>query len=211
MIVPAEYAPGMIDFPALPGMRFDAVAVAAISGCMPTSRRCSRPSATAPSPIPRRGLDQQGFPALHYVAVLPDEAAAAMAAALAETAFQEQCLRPSRQPVAPGSVVSSVGSFERVYIPFGGVPCLDPDPAFPRVGDASSVVCFDRYWQVPGAEAVLGWRVDVATIQVGRTVDIMEIVRTVFGTDVATVDDVEGIMARLAERADRALRAAGER
>jgi hypothetical protein len=108
-------------------------------------------------------------------------------------------------------VFSSAGPYDWGYIPFGGVPCDDPDPSFRLVGDASSVACFDRSWQSSPDEAPFPWgRFDVATIRVGRTVVVMEIARTV-GEFVATDEDVERIMARLADRADRALREAGER
>ena len=51
----------------------------------------------------------------------------------------------------------------------------------------------------------------MATIQVGRTVVVMEIAREIFGEQAATDEDVAGIMARLAARAERALQDAGER
>jgi hypothetical protein len=100
------------------------------------------------------------------------------------------------------------------YIPFIGDACARPQLA--PVGDTSSVVCFERTWDdtIPGGPQgphVPGQEYDVATIQVGRTVVVMEIARTIFGKAVATDAEVAGIMTRLADRAERALREAGDR
>jgi hypothetical protein len=74
------------------------------------------------------------------------------------------------------------------------------------VGNRSSVACFDWSFVDEVGRAFPWGQFDVATIQVGRTVVIIEIARVIFGSPVARDADVEGIMTRVADRADRAQR-----
>jgi DNA-binding SARP family transcriptional activator/WD40 repeat protein len=204
-----DYAPSMVDDPTAPGMRFDADAAATIPGCRADLDVVFETERHGAITATKKIAALQHFSVFQYVAVLPDEqAAAAMATALADPEFHVRCLQPYGEQLAPGGVFPGFGPHRLGYIPFVGVPCSDPAPRFPQVGDASSVACFDRSWQ----DATSPWgRFDVATIQVGRTVVIMEIAREIFGQQVATDEDVVRIMALLADQAERALQDAGER
>jgi DNA-binding SARP family transcriptional activator/WD40 repeat protein len=208
----ADYAPPMIDDPTAPGMRFDADAAAAIPGCqagLDTVFETERHGAIIATK--KIASTKDAFSVFQYVAVLPDErAAAAMAATLADPAFRALCLQPYGELFAPGSALPGFGPHGVGYVPFYGHPCDGPAHQFPVVGEASSVACFDRRWADPDKTFPWG-RFDIATIQVGRTVVVLEIAREIFDEPVATNDDVARIMTTLAERADRALREAGER
>jgi hypothetical protein len=208
----ADYSPSVFDAPLTSGVRFDADVAAAIPECradLDVVFETERHGAiTATKSI---WSVNESFFVFQYIAVLPDEqAAAAMAAALADPAFRAGCLQAYGEQLAPGGVMPVL--HPHGYIPFVGVPCDDPNPPFPEVGDASSVACFDRTWIGAPQDGLLpGQLFDVATIQVGRTVVVMDIARRIFDQEVATDEDVERIMATLADRADRALQEAGER
>jgi DNA-binding SARP family transcriptional activator/WD40 repeat protein/tRNA A-37 threonylcarbamoyl transferase component Bud32 len=213
LLAPAEYSPFVVEDPTNAGMRFDADAAAAVSGCgaeLDAVFETERHGAITATKKLSSGT--QSFYIFQYVAVLPDErAAAAMAALLTDPVFRAQCLLPYGEGLAPGGIGPRPRPPHVGYIPFHGVPCEEPNPQFPSVGNASSVACFDRTF-VDELGASFPWgRFDVATIQVGRTVVLVEIAREIFGRQVSTDEDVAGIMARVAERADRALRDAGER
>jgi hypothetical protein len=212
LIAPTDYAPLTVDDSAVGGIRFDAEAAGGIPGCRADldavfeTERHGAVTATKKISSLRDHFDVN-----QYVAVLPDErAAAAMLERLGDKGFAAACLRLYADRLAPGGLFRPVGMPRVGYIPFFGDAC-EPPPV-PRVGDASSVVCVERTYDrtVPGGPpgAHEPGRYDVATIQVGRTVVIMEIARTIAGVEVATDTDVADLMTRLATRATQALEAA---
>jgi DNA-binding SARP family transcriptional activator/WD40 repeat protein len=186
------------------GIRLDAAAAAPIPGCQAALDTVFETETRAATTATKNFVRAAPFfgASFQYVVVFPDEAAAeAMYDALADPTFRQACLQPYAQQLAPDGVLE-VSAPQIGYSPFWGVALEARDVASP-VGEAFAVV-HHQFWtflEYSGGPDEF-W---VAVLHVGRAVHMIEVPRVAFGTDLFTDEEVDGIVARLALRAQRAL------